>query len=63
MATGYTSGLIVPTPAMPCACAGKRPRVRVWGVRIAPAAFGGGFAGRAAPIISEGRAFNWHDTR
>lgn len=61
MATGYTSGLIVPTPAMPCAGVGKRMRVWVWGVRTAP--FGGGFAGRAAPIISEGRAFNWHDTR
>ena len=58
MATGYISGLIVPTPAMPCA----GTRMRVWGVRIA-ALFGGGTAGRHAPIISEGRAFNWHDTR
>lgn len=61
MATGYTSGLIVPTPAMPCAEAGTRMRVRVWGVRVAP--FGGGVARRTAPTISEGRAFNWHDTR
>ncbi|HEX6800695.1 MAG TPA: hypothetical protein VF116_23485 [Ktedonobacterales bacterium] len=61
MATGYISGLIVPTPAMPCA--GTRMRMRVWGVRVAAAPFGGGTAGCAAPIISEGRAFNWHDTR
>lgn len=59
MATGYSSGLIVPTPAMPCA----GMRVRVWGVRVALAPVGGGAAGRTALIISEGRAFNWHDTR
>ena len=59
MAGSYISGFNVPTPAM--LCAGARMRVRVWGVRTAP--FGSGFAGRTAPIILEGRAFNWHDTR
>ncbi len=61
MAGSYICGIIVPTPAVPCAEAGKRMRVRVWGVRVAP--FEGDFARRTAPSISEGRAFNWHDTR
>lgn len=60
MATGYSSGLIVPTPAMPCA--GARMRVPVWGLRATPRV-GVGFGSRTAPIIRKGRAFNWHDTR
>ena len=57
MAGGYICGIIVPTPAVPC----TGMRMRVWGLRAAP--FGGGFAGRTAPIIVEGRALNsWHDT-
>jgi hypothetical protein len=56
MASGYTCGIVVPTPAVLCA----GTRMRVWGLRTAP--FGGGLARRTAPIIAKGRASNWHDT-